>query len=114
MVKPKIIEEKPVSMAELKAEITKIKKKGELNFRAEKTEEYLNQFTILDSKKAAELRAKLDKLKIPRLKEEHIVKIMDLLPGSVEELKSTLSGYTVTITNDNLKKIAEAIKEFRK
>jgi len=115
MVKPEIIKETSISMAELKDEIEKIKKKSEkLNFRAEKTEEYLNQFISLDSKKANELKAKLEKMNIPRLKEDHIIKIMDLMPVSVEELKSILHAYTVTITNDNLKKIIEALKEFQK
>ena len=114
MTKPEVIQETPILMSELKEEIDKIKKKSEkLNFRAEKTEEYLNQFSILSSKKSLELKAKLEKLSIPRLKEEHLIKIIDLLPGSIEELKSTLSGYTVTITNDNLKKIATAIKDFK-
>ena len=88
MVKPEILQEKPVSMAELKDEIAKIRKKSEkINFRAEKTEEYLNQFTILSSKKAAELKEKLEKLKIPRFKDEHIIKLIDLMPASLEEVK---------------------------
>jgi DNA-directed RNA polymerase subunit F len=57
MVKPEIIKETALTMSELRDEIEKIKKKSEkLNFRAEKTEEYLNQFAILDSKKSAELK----------------------------------------------------------
>ena len=111
MVKPEIIQESPISMADLKEELSKIKKKDEkLNFRAEKTEEYLNQFTILSLKKYQELKEKLEKLKIPRLKEEHIIKIVDLVPLSAEEVKSILQGYTITVTNDNLKKIADCVK----
>jgi DNA-directed RNA polymerase subunit F len=115
MVKPEIIKETALTMSELRDEIEKIKKKSEkLNFRAEKTEEYLNQFAILDSKKSAELKEKLEKMNIPRLKEEHITKIVDLLPTSAEDIKSILHGYTITITNDNLKKIAECVKDFKK
>jgi DNA-directed RNA polymerase subunit F len=114
MVKPEIISETPILMAELKEELKKMKKKDEeQNFRAEKTEEYLNQFTLLSSAKAKELREKIEKLKVPRLKEEHIIKMIDLLPKSPEEVKSILQGYTITITNENLKKIAEVIKEFK-
>jgi len=114
MTKPQIIEEEPISMADLKEELTKIQKKTkEINFRAEKTQEYLNQFTILDLKKGKELREKIEKLKIPRLKNEHIIKIIDLMPSSLEELKSILSGYTITVTSENLKKIAEVLKNFK-
>ena len=114
MTKPEIIKETPITMAEIKDELDKIKKKIEkINFRAEKTEEYLHQFAQLNLAKSKELKEKLDKLNVPRLKEEHIVKMIDLLPGSAEEVKSILQGYTITVTNENLKKIAEAIKEFR-
>lgn len=110
MVKPEIISEIPIDMAMLKNELDKIKKKEEkLNFRAEKADEYLHQFTILSYKKSVELREKIEKLKVPRLKEEHIVKIIDLMPGSLDELKSIMQGYTITITNDNLKKMADCI-----
>lgn len=115
MTKPEIINEKPISMPEIKDEIEKAQKKDpKLNFRAERTLEYLNQFTSLSLKKANELKAAIEKLKVPRLKEEHVVKIIDLMPTTAEELKSILSGYTVTITNENLKKIAETVKEFKK
>jgi DNA-directed RNA polymerase subunit F len=114
MVKPDVVQETPVSMAELKNELTKIKKvRKEHNFRAEKTEEYLNQFSILDLKKSTELKGKIEKLKVPRLKEEHLIKLIDLMPMTAEEVKSILQGYTITITNDNLKKIASTIKDFK-
>jgi len=113
MTKPEVIQEMPVSMAEVKAELGKIRKKVEkLNFRAERTEEYLNQFVTLDAKKNQELRDAIDKLKIPRLKEEHIVKILNMLPTTADDVKASLQGYTVTITNENIKKIAEAVKSF--
>ncbi len=113
MVKPEIIKESPISMADLKDELSKSKKKSDkFNFVAEKTEEYLNQFTVLDLKNSRELKEKLTKMNIPRLKEEYMIKIIDLMPSSVEELKSILSGYTVTVTNDNLKKIIDVVKEY--
>ena len=114
MVKPEIIHESPISMADLKDELKKVNKKEEkLNFRVEKTQEYLNQFTVLDLKKSQELKEKLNKLSIPRLKEEHIVKIVDLRPSSAEEVKSALSGYTITVTGASLKKIADCLKDFK-
>ena len=115
MTKPEIINEKPISMAEIKDELEKAQKKKEkLNFRAERTIEYINQFTELSLKKSQELKEKIEKLKIPRLKDEHIIKIIDLMPETAEEIKSILSGYTVTVTNENMKKIAEIIKEHKK
>lgn len=114
-MKPTIINETPVSMSEVKAELAKIKKRDEeLNFRAAKTEEYLSQFSSLSTAKVDELKEKLTKLKIPRLKDEHIVKIVDVLPSTLEDVKAFLQGQTITITQDNQKKIADAVAGFLK
>jgi len=108
-----ILEEKPITMAELKEELDKTKKRErELNFRANKTQEYLSQFSKYDYNKVKELIEKINKLKIPRLKEEHIVKIVDVLPTTLDDLKTLLQGYTVTIKAENMKKIVETVKKF--
>jgi DNA-directed RNA polymerase subunit F len=112
-MKNEILEEVPMSMAQLKDELEKVKKRDkELNFRATKTEEYLNQ--VLEKKAFDDLFKKLTALNIPRLKEQHIYKIIDVLPASVDELKVLLQGYTLTVNNANLKKIVDTVKEFLK
>lgn len=111
MTKPIVMSETPVTMAEAKTEIQKIKKRdNELNFRSTRTEEYLNIFAKLDKKQADELKEKLEKLKIPRLGLEHMIKITDILPQTVEELKVVLQGYPLTITKENMQKIVNAVK----
>jgi len=111
MAKIEIISQEPLSIAELKKEITKIKKRDEeLNFRTGKTEDYLNQFSKLDVKKADALKKEVEALKIPRIKPEHIIKIVDLLPNSDSDVKLIFQGSTLTLTNDNAKKIAELVK----
>ena len=113
MVKPKILNEEPISMFDVKVELEKIKKRDkELNFRANKTEEYLNQTLNLSTSKSKELKQKIEKLKIPRLKDQFICKIVDLMPGTVKELKVVMQGYAVTVNNENLKKIADAVAGF--
>ncbi len=90
------------------------KRDGELNFRAGKTEEYLNYFATLKAKEADELAQKIRDLEIPRLKEEHIIKIIDLLPDDIEEVKLTLQGYPLTVTKENIKKIADVVSKYIK
>jgi len=112
MADVEILSEKPVDINELKKELDKIKKRDkELNFRSTRTDEYLQNFVKLKS--SEEAYKKLEGLKIPRLKEQHIVKIIDILPSTIDELKTVLQGYTITINNDNLKKIIEALKSFK-
>jgi len=113
MVKPEIINERPISTVELKKELESIKKRDkELGLRSTKTDDYLKLFTSLSEKDAEDLRKKLDSLKITRLKEEYIIKIIDTLPNSIDELKSLLQAYVVTINNEDLKKIVDVVKEF--
>jgi DNA-directed RNA polymerase subunit F len=113
MVNPTIIEEMPITMAEVKSELTKIRKRDkDLNFRSNKTDEYIKQFTLVDLKTAQEISEKLDKLGIPRLKELHIKKIIDIMPSTSEEVKAVLEGYPITINSDNMKKIAKVVSEY--
>ncbi|MBU2560742.1 MAG: hypothetical protein KKD17_00440 [Nanoarchaeota archaeon] len=113
MTKPGIIEETPVSMAELKEELKRIKKRDtSLNFRAEKTEEYLDQFVTMKDKEAKELFKKIEGLEVPRMKPEHMVKLIDIMPTSADEVRIILQGYTITVTKENLKRISDAIQEY--
>ena len=106
-----IISETPINIYTLKKELERIKKRdSELNFRANKTEEYLNQLATV--KNPDGLFKKITDLNIPRLREAHIHKIMDIAPTTVNELKVVLQGYTVSLSNESLKKIVDTINEF--
>ena len=110
-----IVSETPVLMAEVKERLADIKTKdGELNFRAQKTYEHLEQFVHLKKKKAEELLEELKKLDIPRLREQHLIKLVDLMPTTESDVKVVLQSFAVTVTADNLKKIAETIAPYVK
>lgn len=108
-MKLEIVSEKPILGADLKEYLEAQK---ELNFRAQKTVEYLQQICSLDSKKAKNLIKKLEELNIPRLKDIHLYKIIDILPKSIDEVKLVVQGYNVIVSNENLKKIADTVSEF--
>ena len=75
-----------ITLGDIKAALDKIKTRDEeLTFRGNKTEDYANQFSALSSKKAAELTEKLNGLKIPRLKDLHIKKLVDVMPKTAKE-----------------------------
>ncbi|RLE45186.1 hypothetical protein DRJ22_04970 [Candidatus Woesearchaeota archaeon] len=108
-----IIGQEPISMADLKAELEQTKKRDkELGFRAQKTLDYLNQFSKLGTETAKELLEKLEKLKIPRLKNKHYCKILDIMPTDPKEVKLILQGYNVTISNEACKKITDLITKY--
>lgn len=113
MSKPVVISESPISMVEVKEEIKRIKKRdAEPSFRATKVDEYLSSFVTLSSKDEKELIEKIEKLSIPRLKEEHIKKMVDLMPVNLEQVKVILQGYVITVSQDNMKKLAAVFQEY--
>ena len=82
----------------VKKEIDKIEKRTkELAPRTEKTKEYLNKFVKMKKKESDELRKKLEDLNIPRLKDKHIAKIIDIQPKDMDSLKSLFSGETISL-----------------
>ncbi len=109
----KIIEQQPVTLAEVKEALGSSEEENQ-NFRITKTKEYLEYFAKLSAKEAKELRKKIEDLKIPRLKDEMIVKVIDLLPKSEEEVSLIFQAYPITISSQNLKKIASTVEEFMK
>jgi DNA-directed RNA polymerase subunit F len=107
----KIINEKPISVYELKDEIDLIKKREkELNFRAKKVEEYYTALPKL--KKVSEFKKDLKSLEISRLKPESIIHIINIGPKDIDSLKALLSSKNLTLKEDDLKKILETVKKY--
>jgi DNA-directed RNA polymerase subunit F len=110
-MKNKIISETPMNLVEVKEELKKVQKRDqELNFRAQKTVDYLNPVAKLTLKQAGEIKTALEKLKILRLKEVHMQKLIDVLPTAEEDVNVVLQGYTLNLKKEDMKKIAVAIK----
>ena len=105
-----IIEEYPLSMAELKEKLEDIKKKFELDARANKTVDYLNLFSKSSGKEASKLREKLKSLDISRLKDKHITKIVDIKPENLDTLKTIFANEPLQLKPEELNKILEALK----
>ena len=112
MAHAKIIAEEPITMDQLKGELASIKTRDkELGYRSAKSEEYLSHFTKV--KDTEDILKKIDKLQIPRLKTNHVVKIIDLMPKTVDDVKLILQAYTLTVNNDNVKKILEVLEKYQ-
>ena len=106
----KVVDEKAMSLIKLKEDLELIEKRDEeLNFRANRTKEYLNMFVKMDSKEFESLMKKIEELNIPRLKEKHIIKILNVMPENMDSLKAVLSGETITIKDEDIKKIVDVL-----
>jgi DNA-directed RNA polymerase subunit F len=109
----KIISQMPINTSELHTEMKRIKARDtELGFRAQKTIDYLESLNVLDVKKAKELMDKLVKLEVPRLRDIHFHKMIDVMPTNAKDVKTALQQYNLTVSQENCKKIADVVAEF--
>ena len=113
MIDAKIISEKPVSFIQVMKELKKTKKE-ELGFRAKKTFEYLNKFIKLNEKQYEEVYKSISELGLPRLKEEHIIKIIDLWPADKEGLKLLFSTDNLSFKTEQLQQVIDVLKKSKK
>ena len=72
---------------------------------------FIKKFTKIDAKKIPELKEKLLDLDLMKMKEDSIIKIIDLMPENPEELNKIFVG--VNLDEDEKRKILETIKEFK-
>jgi DNA-directed RNA polymerase subunit F len=108
-----IVKETPLNMAEMRHRLEEIKKRDkELNFRAKKTEEYLNLASKIKLQKADELKKELQKLEIERLKPTLITKIIDILPKDLDSLRSIFSNEALSLKEDDIVKILDVVKKY--
>jgi DNA-directed RNA polymerase subunit F len=108
----KIISETPLSMVDTAERLKAIKKRdSEIGTRATKSAEYLSAFARVEKKKADDLASKIVDLNIPRLRDRHTVKIIDMMPNDLDGLKIIFTGDNITIKPEDLKRILDVIKE---
>lgn len=113
MAAPQFLEEKPLSLVDVKTAIELIEKRDTtLNFLANKTKEYLTTFVSLSEKRKEELHKKILGLNLTRIKEEQVCKIIDLLPKTVDELKVIILSYHLSLSKKDQDAIIAAVKEF--
>ena len=115
MVSPQFIEEKPLSLVEVRSALEAIEKRDtELNFLSNKTKEYVTTFVRLTAEQQEQLEEKLHGLELTRLKTEHIKKILDFVPATPNELKIVLQAYPLTMPKKDQESIIAAVNDILK
>ena len=115
MVSPQFMEEKPLSLVDVKIVLKQIEERDtELNQLSTKSKEYLEQFVKLTPAKKTELHKKMAALSLTRIKEEQIVKIIDFLPMTLNELKVILAAYPLSLPKKDQESIVSTVSEFLK
>jgi len=98
-----ILKMTPVHLAEVKELAGDLETKPELR-------DYLKEFSKLDKKKADALSAALNGLNNPKIKEEFIVKIADLLPKDAESISKIFND--IPLDEKEINEILTLVKEY--
>ena len=98
-----VTEERPITMAEV------VSLAGDSE-KAEEIKKFVKSFSKMDVKKALEMKEELKGLDLIRLKDEHIVKIVDFVPKSASELNKVI--IEVSLDSDEVTKILEVTGKY--
>jgi len=112
MASPHFLEEKPLSLVDVKHILEKTESRDtQLNHLSGKVKDYLSLFVEFSPKKKEELRQQLVDLQLTRLKEEHMIKIIDFLPRTLNDLKIVLQAYPLSLPKKDQESIVQVIQD---
>jgi DNA-directed RNA polymerase subunit F len=98
-----IEEEKPVTMAEVSASVGDSEK-------AESIKKFIKTFKVLPLEDAIKMKEELTSLELLKLKNSHIVKIVDFVPKEASELNKVLID--VSLDAEEVAKILDVTKNY--
>jgi len=99
-----ILERTPLNMNE----VEEIVKEIDDSEKKQEMELFLKKFLKAKSSQAKKIKEKLEELDSIKIKREHIVKIVDLLPGDASDLNKIFTD--VSLNEDEINKILEIVK----
>jgi len=106
----KILENKPITMAEAKEILIGEEKSKELTYEQKLAVEHLKKFTKLspeDAKKATE-----ELSSVLRMSQDTLVQILNILPKNVDELRMIFARERFSLKDEEITKILEILKKY--
>ncbi|NIO21459.1 MAG: hypothetical protein GTN76_12140 [Candidatus Aenigmarchaeota archaeon] len=104
-------DEKAISWIDVKKILMKKEKDKELGYEQKNALEHLRKFCKIPESKAEKMAEELKK--IEKLKDKHIVNILNFLPENSEDLRIIFANDRVVLTDDDKKKILKIVKDNR-
>ena len=96
-------EENPITMAEVVSLVGDSEK-------SETIKKFISNFTKMSLEKALEMKEELRALNLMKLKESHIVKIIDFVPTDASELNKVI--IETSLDQDEVTKILDVTKKY--
>jgi DNA-directed RNA polymerase subunit F len=113
MVGKEIMEERAVPVSLVRSILEKRSEAGELRYEQRLALAYAQGFTRLELEDANKLANEIADLSLPRVKEEHIAKIVDLLPANSAELNVIFSKDKINLKKDVQDQILAIVDNYR-
>ncbi len=79
--------------------------------KKKRLEVFIKKFSKIQIKKSEELKKELQELNLLKLKSEHIVKIIDVLPEDASDLNKIFVD--VSLDEDETNKVLDIVKKYR-
>ena len=92
--------------------LRKRSKESELNYEQKNALDYLNKFCKVPDKEIAALVEALGK--IEKLNEKHVVSVVEMMPVDNEDLRLLFANERIVLSDEDKKKIIDAVKKHRK
>jgi len=106
-----VSDEKAANWIEVKKILMKKEKEKELGYEQKNALEHLRKFCKLTESKAGKILEELRK--IEKLKDKHMVNILNFLPENLDELRILFANERVVLADDEKKKILKIVKDNR-
>lgn len=107
-----IIDEQDVSVAEARRIMDERKKQGPMTHEQKICVEYLEKTVHLTKKQVDDLVEELKKIDI--LKPRYVAVIVNILPDTEEEVEMLFSKERTNLKKEEIKKIVDIVKQFKK
>ena len=105
-----VLDEKMISWAAARKILEKKAKDKELGYEQKNAMEHLKKFSKMAEKKVDEMVAALQKNE--RLKDRHIMNVVNHLPKNMDELNILFSNEIITLSEDDKKAILKVVSKF--
>ncbi|MBN1924172.1 MAG: hypothetical protein JW791_05465 [Nanoarchaeota archaeon] len=86
--------------------------KKDLEMEQKLTKEHVKSYKKLTPAKVQKLKEELKALSISKLKEEIVIKIIDIMPGDKDDLNAVLQMGVIPFTDEEIEKIFEVVKPY--
>ncbi|GAB4308151.1 MAG: DNA-directed RNA polymerase subunit F [Methanobacteriaceae archaeon] len=109
MIGKKIVETDPITISEVKDMLEKFSETHELTYEQNLTLDHVGKFSKLDAEPSAKLVEELLEI----VKKKYAVRITDIMPEDLADLRLIFAKERVPIKKEDLEKILEIVNKYR-